>query len=264
MRIQPGRFKLYGVIGYPLQHTLSPRMQQAAFEHLGLPHFYAALELTLKSFKQMMHRKKKLLLDGFNLTIPYKQAIIPYLDLVSPEARLIKAVNTVIVKRGRLLGENTDAYGFLKSIKEKFGWNSKGKSILIIGAGGAARACIYDLGKEGASIIFIMNRTLSKAKRLYDEFGKKFSKTQFSFHDLKPKEMLENHPEIILVVNTTSLGFRSDDPKLIHKFPRANGKRFAVDLIYNPPQTEFLRLAKAAGWKTANGLGMLLYQGAKA
>ncbi|MBI4398861.1 MAG: shikimate dehydrogenase, partial [Candidatus Omnitrophica bacterium] len=245
---------------------LSPRMHQAAFEHLGLPHFYAALELAPKYFKKLMIHRAQILLDGFNVTIPYKQVIIPYLDSVSPEARLIGAVNTVRVRRGRFLGENTDAYGFLRLLREEFRWKSNRKKVLILGAGGAARACMTALLRDGVRQICILNRTPSKARGLALDFKNRFPKVPIDFAPLTGRKVREELLQADLVVHTTSVGLKVSDTSIVAKkdFPKVQGKRFAVDLIYNPPQTEFLRLAKAAGWKTANGLGMLLYQGAKA
>ena len=261
MRITPSSFKLYGVIGYPLKHTLSPAMHQAAFRHLVLPCFYLALELRPADFRRLMARKKKILLEGFNLTVPHKQIVLPYLDQVSPEARAIGAVNTVIRRGPKWIGENTDAYGFLKSLRDKARWNSRGKNILILGAGGAARAAVYALCRDGARQITILNRTLAKAQALATDFGRQFPKVKFAVGPLAVRNLLK---DVSLVVNTTSVGLKSGD-RLIRKsdFPRARGIQWAYDLIYNPSETHFLKSAKQAGWKTLNGLEMLLHQGAR-
>ena len=264
-RITPSGFKLYGVFGYPLQHTLSPAMHQAGFEKLGLRNFYLPLELDPNHFRKLMLRKKDLLLEGFNLTIPHKQRVMPYLDSVSREARMIGAVNTVVRKANRWYGENTDAYGFLKSLIEEAHWKSRGKSILILGAGGAARACVYALCRDGAKKVFILNRTVSKAKQLAGFFKRQFRGVQFEVYPLVPGRIRQLLASVDLVVHTTSLGLKSSDSPLVRKnyFPKAKGNRVAVDLIYNPPVTPFLRSARQAGWKTLNGLGMLLHQGAR-
>ncbi len=264
-RITPANFKLYGVFGFPLKHTLSPAMHQAALEKLRVPGFYMALELAPKNFKKLMVQRN-LLLDGFNLTVPHKQIVIPFLDSVSREAKLIGAVNTVIRKNGRLLGENTDAYGFMKLLRAELGWKSKGKTVLILGAGGASRACIYALCADGAKEIIVLNRTVAKARTLVSVFKRQFPRVRFQARALVSREVRNALLEAGLVVNTTSVGLKPSDNPVVKKgdFPRAKGNRFAVDLIYNPPQTPFLRLARSAGWKTANGLGMLLHQGARA
>jgi len=262
-RITPSTFKLYGVFGFPLAHTLSPVMHQAAFNKLGLSSFYLALELAPNDFNRLMSLKKNLLLDGFNLTIPHKQIVMPHLDSVSREARLIGAVNTVVRKGNRFAGENTDAYGFSKSLSEGLGWKSKGKTILILGAGGASRACVYAFCTGGAKKIIILNRTVSKAKALAKFFKRQFPKVCFAVDDFSSKNISELLPDVDMAVNTTSIGLKRDDSAMA-VFPKAKGKQFAVDLIYNPAETSFLRAAKRARWQTLNGLGMLLHQGAKA
>lgn len=264
-RITPGKMRLYGVFGFPLKHTLSPAMHQAAFRHWGLPYFYLALEMDSKRFRSLMRLRNRLVLDGFNLTIPHKQTVLPYLDSVSAEARVIGAVNTVIRKGSRWLGENTDAYGFLKSLEEALHWKPKGKSVLILGAGGASRACVYALARGGARNIVILNRTLSKANQLANEFRRRFPKTEFEALPLTRDKISKLLRRADLVVNTTSLGLKRDDCRLVRKkdFPGAKKNQVAVDLIYNPPVTPFLKEAKRAGWKAVNGLGMLLHQGAR-
>jgi len=263
-RIAPSSFKLYGVFGFPLKHTFSPAMHQAAFDKLGIPCFYLALELDPKNFRQVMTQKKKLLLEGFNLTVPHKQIVKPYLDSLTFEARAIGAVNTVIRKGKLWIGENTDAYGFLKSLEEVH-WKSKGKTVLIFGAGGASRAVIYALCRSGARRIVLLNRTVSKARALAKYFTKFFPKTRFEVRPFEKQVIGKTLREVDIVVNTTSVGLkRADSPLVLNgDFPRAKGNRLAVDLIYNPSETPFLRSAKRAGWKTVNGLGMLLHQGAR-
>lgn len=264
-RITPSDFKLYGVFGFPLKHTLSPVMQQAAFDKLGLSSFYLALELAPNYFRRLMSMKENLLLDGFNLTIPHKQIVTPYLDSVSREAELIGAVNTVIRKGDRFVGENTDAYGFLKSLAEGARWKSKGKTALILGAGGASRAVVYALCQDGIRKIFILNRTVSKAKELVKSFKRKFPRVQFDARVLNTKTILGILSSTNIFVNTTSVGLKKTDAPLIPsaKFPKAKRNQLAVDLIYNPAQTPFLAAARRSGWKTLNGLGMLLHQGAR-
>ena len=262
-RITPSNFKLYGVFGFPLKHTLSPVMHQAAFNKLKLSSFYLALELAPNDFNRLMSLKKNILLDGFNLTIPHKQIVMPHLDSVSREAKLIGAVNTVIRKGNRFAGENTDAYGFSKSLSEGLNWKSKGKTVLVLGAGGASRACIYAFCRDGVKNIVILNRTISKAKTLAKFFKRQFPKVRFAVDVFTSKNISELLPDVDMVVNATSIGLKRGDSALA-AFPKSVGKQFAVDLIYNPAETPFLRAARRAKWQTLNGLGMLLHQGAKA
>ncbi len=268
-RVIPGKLKLFAVLGYPLKHSLSPVMHEAGFERLKLfSHRYLALELNPNSFKKFINSKKSLLLDGFNLTIPHKQTVIAYLDKITPEAKMIGAVNVVFRRGKRWVGDNTDAYGFIKSLRMEVNWRSKGKTALIFGAGGAARACVQALCKDRIRQIIILNRTFSKAHELTIFFRKNFPKIKFQALPLKAGKTRQLLKDADLVVNTTSLGLKKSDAAVleIKDFlqPRAiKGKGIAVDLIYNPSVTPFLRNARRAGWKAVNGAGMLLYQGAK-
>jgi len=263
LRITPGKIKLYGVFGYPLKHTLSPPMHQAGFNQLKLSSFYLPLELPLNNFRNLMKNKKDIILDGFNLTVPYKQTVMPYLDSVSKEAKLIGAVNTVIKKNNRWCGYNTDASGFITSLKEGLKWAPRGKRVVVIGAGGASRACIYGLCEKGVKEIVVLNRTLSKAKALVRDFQKLFKKVRFSVCTKADKELLA---QCDLVVNATSLGLKAKDKAVLSKsvIPKAKRGQLAIDLIYNPEVTPFLKSMKSKGWKTLGGLGMLLHQGAQA
>ncbi len=265
-RIAPGKIQLYGVFGFPLKHTLSPPMHQAGFDSLKLSRFYVPIELKETYFKKVMSKKKQLLLYGFNLTVPYKQTVMPYLDRISPEAKAIGAVNTVVKKNSQLWGYNTDAYGFMQSLSEGLKWKSKGKSVLVLGAGGASRACVYGLCEAGVKQITILNRTVSKARTLCRDFGMRFKKVEFVSGALKNntslKELISNND---LIVNTTSLGLKASDKTIVQNkfFPKAKKSQCVVDLIYSPSETPFLKIAKTKGWKTLNGLGMLLHQGSK-
>ena len=139
---QDPAFKLYGIFGYPLSHTLSPAMHEAAFRKLGIDANYIVLELIPEAFKKLMRKASRLSLSGFNVTVPYKETVMPFLDEVHPEARAIGAVNTVYRKGKRWIGTNTDMEGFLMALMKDGGFRPRGKRAVILGAGGAARAVV--------------------------------------------------------------------------------------------------------------------------
>lgn len=253
--------KLFGIFGHPLQHTLSPAFQEAGFAKSGILAHYLVFDFSLPVFKRVMRKISKTPLKGFNVTVPYKQAVIPYLDWVTDSARAIGAVNTVYRFGKKWYGTNTDAEGFWLSLKEKWNWKAKGKSVLVFGAGGAARAVVYALASHGVKIVAIYNRTEKHAQEVIATFSKRFPKTTFfsvPLIDLKPFD---------LVVNTTSVGLKRQDKLFLNarNIPSASrNKKYFVDLIYNPEETPFLKLARKKGHFVLSGLPMLLYQGARA
>ncbi len=253
-------FRLYGIFGFPLAHTLSPVMQEAAFRRVGLKAFYLPFAVKPEEFRSLIRRRKDLLLNGFNVTVPYKEEVLRYLDDLSPSARAIGAVNTVVRRGKKWLGFNTDESGFILSLEREGKFKPRGKKILILGAGGSARAVAYGLAWRGASRIFIVNRTFGRAEKMISEYKKLFPRVKFSANTDCDNENLKNAD---LVVNATSVGLRSEDPLLVRPgdFPK---KTLFVDLIYNPAETKFLRLARQSGHRALNGLGMLVYQGAQA
>lgn len=172
-------FNLFGLFGYPLAHTFSPSIHEAAFKNLGLNANYIVLELSLSEFKKTMRRADKLTLSGFNVTVPYKEVVIPYLSKVLPEAKAIGAVNTVFRKRGRWIGTNTDMEGFVLSLKKDNKFFPKNKRVVLLGAGGAARAVAYGLSKEGVKEILIAECFLPKAGKIKNDFKKYFPKVKY-------------------------------------------------------------------------------------
>ncbi len=242
-------------------------MQEAAFRALGIKAFYLPFEVGRKGMIHLMKHRKKLLLDGFNVTVPYKELALRYLDGVSPEARALGAVNTAVRKGKRWVGFNTDTRGFLTSLQKEGKFRPKGKQVLILGAGGSARAVAYALAKEGARAITVANRTEARAKKIISDYRKLFRRVEWKSLGLKgsrPESFRNFARRIDLVVNATSVGLKPGDPALVDAKDFPNRKAFFVDLIYRPAETRFLRLARGRGHRTLNGLGMLLYQGAAA
>jgi shikimate dehydrogenase len=253
--------KLFGIFGHPLNHTLSPVFQEAGFEKAGVLAHYLVFDLSPPSFKRVMRNLAKSPLKGFNLTVPYKQTVIPHLDWVTDSARAIGAVNTVYRFGKKWCGTNTDAEGFWLSLSKEWKWKARGKTVLVLGAGGAARAVLYALASRGVKAIAILNRTETRAQELIRDFAPRFPKTCFfsvPSADLEPFD---------LIVNTTSLGLHTKDKPVLgsRDIPSAvRGKKYFVDLIYSPAETAFLKEARKKGHRTLNGLPMLLYQGARA
>ena len=236
-------------------------MQEAAFQAAGLKAFYLPFEVRREEFHRLMRHSRSLVLDGFNVTVPYKEEVLHYLDSVSPSAKAIGAVNTVVRRGRRWVGFNTDETGFIASLEKEARFHPRGKTALILGAGGSARAAAHGLARRGARRIVVANRTLERAKGMVSSFRKIFPRVQWEYGKLN--HAAEDAEEIDLVVNATSVGLKPSDRALVSPkaFPK---KALFVDLIYNPCETQFLRIARQTGHPTLNGLGMLVYQGAEA
>lgn len=257
------RLNIYGIFGDPLAQTASPAIQNCAFDHYRLKSIYFALKRSPARFRYLMRNLKSLALDGFNVTVPYKETVIPYLDRLSPAAARVSAVNTVKKEGNRWVGYNTDIDGFLGGLRQAH-FQPKGQSAVILGAGGGARAVVFALAKSGAEKISIANRTPERAKKIAKKLGEMFPKTECISVALNPNALREALSEADLLVNTTKVGLKRKDRSLVP--PRSFPKRkiLVYDLIYQPPRTLLLQIAKRLGHRTANGESMLLYQGAKA
>lgn len=254
-----GKTKLMGVLGDPIEHSFSPFMHNSVYKHLGLDYAYLALKVEKENLGVAVEGLRALGFIGANVTIPHKENIMQFLREVSKEAQLIGAVNTLILTKDGFKGDNTDGKGFLKSLsKEAF--DPTGKKAIIIGAGGAARAVAVSLALKGASQVDIINRTREKAEKIgriiNDKIGVKSNLYNYEDNlDLIFKEAS-------LIVNTTSLGMHPQTDKMPPlKLDLFSSHHFVVDLIYNPAETKFLKMAREKNCKTLNGLGMLIYQG---
>ncbi len=247
--------KLYGVIGSPITHSMSPHIHNDAFKQMDYNAHYHAFHIEPDELEDAVKGMKALGVSGFNVTIPHKEAIIPLLDEVDEAARRIGAVNTVVNRDGVLIGYNTDGKGYVEALKEVT--MLKNKRVLIIGAGGAARAIFYTLAKEGNIQIDLYNRTACKAVELIQEFS-----LNHLAKGISSKEAVNRMKDYDVVVQTTSVGmfpYTEESP-----FPLINIKEGAVfsDIIYNPIETRLLRDAKALGAVTQNGVSMFAYQAA--
>jgi len=262
---------IVGLLGYPVEHSSSPLFQNRAIEAMGINAAYLAFTVKPENFENAFKGLAALGAVGANFTVPHKQSAFSLCDECSAEARVMQAVNTVKFKDGKAYGYNTDAYGIKAAINEQ-GYKFSGVKVAILGAGGVSRAIVTQAILDGASEIFIVNRTVSKAEKLLTDVLENCEKL-----DEKecPRPIPQCHAsgydkigtalkDADILINATSVGLKETDAMLFDsKF--IESATFVYDTIYNPSQTRLLIEAKQRGCrKTSNGLTMLLYQGAKA
>jgi shikimate dehydrogenase len=252
--------ELVGVFGQPVAENPTIVMQEAGFKAAGLNFRYLNIEVAPKDLAAAMKGLRAMNFRGINLTIPHKVAVLNYLSEIAEDAKLIGAVNTVVRKGDKLIGENTDGKGFLKSLRDDAKVNPKGKKVVILGAGGAARAITVELALAGAAQITIVNRSAERAKPLVVLLNKKTkAKASFTSWD----KLYSIPADTNVVVNATSIGLYpkvKEKPKI--DYDSLSSSVVVCDVIPNPPDTPFLQEAKKRGAKTLDGLGMLVYQGA--
>lgn len=258
-----GKTKFFGIIGYPVSHTLSPMMQNRAFEVLKLDCLYLPFDVPPNQLKALLRGFGVLGFQGFNVTIPHKQSVIKSLHRLSREARLIGAVNTIQKHQGKWIGHNTDGRGFVQAYKAEIGQSLRGKTVLLLGAGGAARAVATQLLIEKVGCLFIANRTTDRSQSLKRFLKKNFRHGKVEELSLKRDELLQIRDKVDVIINATSLGMKRKDKSPLPKgVIRPN--HIVCDLVYKPPVTALSREARKVGARGMNGVGMLLYQGALA
>ncbi|UTR14344.1 shikimate dehydrogenase [Salipaludibacillus sp. LMS25] len=251
--------QLYGVIGCPISHSLSPAMHKAAYEELSIKADYHAFHVEEKDLKEAVNGIRALGIRGINVTIPHKVSIIPYLDEIAPLAEEIGAVNTVVNDDGWLIGYNTDGEGYVQGLLPVLTKDLAKMRTLIIGAGGAARGVSLTLAKYGAGEMCITNRTESRARQLADDCNRLTRATAL------PLERAQAElTGFDLIINTTSIGMAPDSnrmPLSLETLPRG---AIVSDLIYTPLRTRWLQVAENKGAIIQNGLDMFVNQGALA
>jgi shikimate dehydrogenase len=253
------RAELVGVFGHPVSENPTVEMIEAAFRELGLNWRYLTIEVFPEDLADAVKGLRAFNMRGINLTIPHKVEVKKYLDRVAPDAELIGAVNTVVRDGDTLVGENTDGKGFLHSLKVDARVDPAGKRVVILGAGGAARAIGVELALAGASHICILNRTAGRGEALVDLLNRKTAaEAIFVPWNRTYRVPVNTH----VVVNATSIGLYPDvqgRPNL--DYDTITDRMVVCDVIPNPPHTPFLKEAETRGAKTLDGLGMLVYQG---
>ncbi|PKB72064.1 MAG: shikimate dehydrogenase [SAR202 cluster bacterium Io17-Chloro-G6] len=258
-----------GIIGYPIAHSISPVFQQAGLEHLGIDATYEKWEVTPQGVGDFVASLRVSGTLGINITVPHKQAVIPFLDEVDEWATAAGAVNTIVNRDGRLTGHNTDGPGFLRALLVETGYSpdgppagsGAGSHALILGAGGAARGILLALARGGVESLVIANRTLERAETLAQLASENGVNSEAI--PLLPEALTQAAKSAALIVNCTTMGMshgpdENGSPLSADQIPAS---AIVNDLVYNPMETPLLREAAAAGATTLGGLHMLVYQG---
>lgn len=257
----------FGLLGFPLDHSLSPVLHHTALKCLNLKGKYHLFPVDQNDFHlsipQQLMRIRSGELDGLNVTIPYKQSVIQYLDELTPAANAIGAVNTIYVDNNKLLGHNTDAGGFKRDL-ESLNIDYQAGNILVLGAGGAARAVAYSLLRSDCRVIICARRT-EQANQIKLDFESKVLTNHLHIIELSEESLISNLSEVFLIINTTPLGMSPNT----NRCPWPENLCFPpdaclYDLIYNPLKTKLMHIATISGALAYNGLGMLIEQAAMA
>lgn len=256
-----GKTSLVGLMGWPVEHSLSPLMHNAAFAALGLDWAYVPLPVRPDDVQAALKGLAALNFVGVNVTIPHKQAVMRYVDVLSDAAAITGAVNTIHLHDGKFYGYNNDPIGFLNSLKEAR-YEPQGIRTAVLGAGGAARAVVYALARSGAESIVVLNRTAERGAFLVEDLATAFPNCALRFEALTHESLAVIGDTVDLVVNSTSVGMYPyiDTCPWPADLPIPANVTFC-DLVYNPLETVFLARARAAGAATIDGLGMLVHQG---
>jgi shikimate dehydrogenase len=256
-----GKTRVCGVIGYPIEHTMSPVMHNAAFSSLGIDYIYLPFRVRKEDLEKAIAGVKALNLVGLNVTIPHKVSVIPLLDELEPLAAKIGAVNTIVNDNGLLRGYNTDASGFVHALLDN-GVKPTNKKVVLLGAGGASRAIAYILAESGANLVILNRRQeIEWAKKLAEEISQEFCRSTKAL-ELSGQNLAEELEGSDILVNATSVGMspgidETPVPSTLLKYIPV-----VFDIVYNPLQTRLRREAQAAGATTISGLDMLVWQGA--
>ncbi|ADL08214.1 shikimate dehydrogenase [Thermosediminibacter oceani] len=260
-----GDTKVLGIIGYPVDHSLSPVIHNAAFEELKLSCVYVPFPVKPENLKEAIEGIRALNVGGVNVTIPHKVKVMNYLDEISKEAAVIGAVNTIVNKGGRLVGFNTDASGFKDALYRIAGVDLTGKRVLVLGAGGAARAVVGQCLLSGASSIIVSNRTKTRAKELEFHFKKAGMGSKISIIEWGKQPWRRVASRVDIIANTAGAG-QKDDLGLELEIPWDDLDKNTVffDAVYGSGSTRLLKEAQSRGHLTVPGKYMLLYQGVEA
>ncbi len=251
-----------GIIGYPIGHSISPVFQQAALDHCGIDAAYQAWEVHHDGVGGFVNALRRPGMLGINVTVPHKEAVIPFLDEVDDWAAEAGAVNTIVNRDGRLTGHNTDGTGFLRALREGAGFDPAGRKVLVLGAGGAARGVVLALLRDGVAELVIANRTLQRAEALVRLASSRDIPARAI--SLTSSDLSQAAAEADLIVNSTTLGMTHGPDEGASPLSREHIPPTALvnDLVYNPLRTPLLQEAEQAGASVLGGIQMLVYQGA--
>jgi len=258
----PANFKaeLVACFGQPVAENPTGAMQEAAFRALGLNWRYLTVEVPPEKLRDAMVGVRAFGMQGVNLTIPHKVSVIQHLDRIAPDAALIGTVNTVRREGDHLIGENTDGKGFLRGVRTDAGLDPKGKRVVVLGAGGAARAILAELALAGAADLLVVNRSIQRGEEMVADLASK-TKARIRFQPWHGTYAVPEDAD--LLVNATSIGLYPDVDSMPPVDLRAARPGLVVcDVVFNPPETPFLKAARQRGLPTLDGLAMLVYQGA--
>ena len=252
--------KQIAIFGYPLSHSISPAFQQAALDSLSISACYSARPTTPDGLASEVEKLRADDHLGANVTIPHKERVRSYLDGQDRWAETVGAVNTIVKEDGRLLGRNTDGYGFLKSLEDRAGFDPEGKSVLVLGAGGAARAAAFALAERGAGTMLIANRTVERGNALAGDVQSR----SMDADSISLDEARVAGRRVDLIVNATSMGMEPGPSAGLSPLESRdiNPGALVYDMVYTPQQTPLMEAARRAGARVLGGLWMLVYQGA--
>lgn len=263
--IVQGTTRVFAILGDPVAHSLSPKMHNAALNALGIDAIYVPFHVTPDQLPTAIAGVRALQIAGLSVTVPHKEHIIPLLDEIDPAAQRIGAVNTVINHQGHLVGYNTDAPGFLRALRDTLNFSPRHQEIVLIGAGGAARAALVALAQEGAATIVVANRTLGRANDLINSYREEFPDCQLLATELYADSIGDFLARADLLVNTSSIGLQGEafPPPLIAAL---NPSALIFDMVYSRKMasTPLVIQGKDAGHRAADGRSMLVAQGEEA
>ncbi|MDA3901852.1 MAG: shikimate dehydrogenase [Desulfuromusa sp.] len=255
-----GKSQIYGLLGDPVAHSLSPLMQNHAFQTHHIDAVYVPFHVLSNHLQAAVSGLRALHVAGVNVTIPHKEAILPLLDQIDSAAQLIGAVNTVVNQAGALIGYNTDASGFMRAVRQELDFKPEGRDVLLLGAGGACRAAAVTLAAAGVKSIVIANRHSSRAEKLISELIPHFISVQFAAVDYNHNDYLEVLSAADLIVNTTSVGLHGEEINFL-PLEHIKGSALIYDMIYSLSETPLIKSARAMRLLCTHGLGMLAAQG---
>jgi shikimate dehydrogenase len=259
MMVISGKTRVCGVIGDPIEHSLSPTIHNAAFDHLKLDFVFLAFRVKAADLENAVQGMRGLGIHGLNVTMPHKSTVIGYLDKVDSTVKFLGSANTILNNDGVLSGFNTDGVGALKALREN-GAGLSEKKVLLLGAGGAAKAIAFSLAEEVGELA-ILNRAAEKAKELAEALGRIFNK-KIVGGSLSSDAIAKNLQDSDVLINATSVGMHPEANQSIVAPQWLRSDLTVMDIVYNPVETKLARDAKAAGAKVISGVEMLIYQGA--